>query len=83
MLVHSHNFIKTITSWIKNISIESETVGCSVTVGGYCATETVQIDLFGSVVELKDLSYVLDGLEILVVSRVEVVERISLTRVTV
>ena len=77
------DFSNTVYSWIEDITIESETVRSTIVVGRDRAAKTVQVDHLIGVVELKNVSYGLDSLQVLIVLRVEVVERFSLTRISV
>ena len=73
----------TVYTRVKDITIESEAVWSSVVVGWDRAAEPVQVDHLVAVVELKDVSDGLDCLQVLIILRVEVVERLALGWVTV
>ena len=77
------DFSDTVYSWIEDITIKSETVRSTIVVGWDRAAKTVQVDHLICVVELKDVSDGLDSLQVLIVLWVKVVERFSLTRITV
>ena len=77
------DFGDTVYSWIEDITIKSETVRSTIVVGWDRAAKTVQVDHLIGVVELKDVSDGLDSLQVLIVLWVKVVERFSLTRITV
>lgn len=49
----------------------------------YLSSVAIQVDLFAAIVELKDVSNTLDGLQILVRLRVIVVNGTLLRRVTI
>ena len=77
------DFGDTVYSWIKDITIESEAVRSSIAVGWDRAAKTVQVDHLIGVVELKNVSNSLDSLQVLIVLRVEVVERFSGARISI
>ena len=77
------DFGDTVYSWIEDITIESEAVRSTIVVGWNRAAKTVQVDHLIGVVELKDVSDGFNSLQILIVLRVEVVERFSLARISV
>ena len=68
---------------IEDITIEGETVRSSIVVGWDCSAKTVQIDHLVTVVELKNVSDGIDSLQVLIIPRVEVVERLLTGRVSV
>ena len=77
------DFSDTVYSWIKDITIERKAVRSTIVVGWDRAAKTVQVDHLIGVVELKYVSDGLDSLQVLIVLRVEVVERFSLARISV
>jgi len=82
-LVAIGNFLDTVDTRIENIAIKSEAVRASVGVGRDGSAEAVEVDLFVAIIELQDIAYRLDGLKILVLLGVEVMERTRLPGVTV
>ena len=82
-LVAISNFLDTVDTRIENIAIKSEAVRASVGVGRDGSAEAVEIDLFVAIIELQDIAYRLDGLKILVLLGVEVMERTRLPGVTI
>ena len=77
------DFSDTVYSWIEDITIERKAVRSTIVVGWDRAAKTVQVDHLIGVVELKYVSDGLDSLQVLIVLRVEVVERFSLARISV
>ena len=73
----------TVYTRVKDITVESKAVRSSITVGWDRTAEAVQVDHLVAVVELKDVTNGLDCLQVLIILRVEVVERLSAVRVTV
>ena len=73
----------TINTRVKDIAIESEAVRGTVVVWRDCTAEAVQVDHLVAVVELKNVTDGLDSLQVLIILRVEVVERFSLTWISV
>ena len=65
-----------INTRVEDITVEGEAVGASIIIGRNGAAESVQIDLLVSVVELEDVAYTIDGVQVLVPVRVHKVERV-------
>ena len=75
VLVALDHLLEAVNSWVEDVTIQGEAVGCALSVRGYGTTKTIERDLLVSVVVLQDITHVSDGLEILVPGRVEVVKR--------
>ena len=74
LLILGDNFLNAVDSWVEDVSVQSETVRCTICLRWDCATKTVQVYHLVGVVELQDLANGLDGLKVLILSRVKVVQ---------
>ena len=63
-----------IDSWIKDVSIQSKAVRGSIWVGWNGTSKSIESNLLVWVVELKYISNILDGLQVLIPGRVEVMK---------
>lgn len=75
--------IKSINSWIENVTIQSEAVGSSVVIWWNSTTKSIKIYLFVGIVELKNAADSLNSLEVLVSVWIEVMQRILLSWVSI
>ena len=77
VFVGGENAFNTLNMWVANVPIEREAVRCSClhAVARHFCTVAIQIDLVIAVVVLEDLSHVLDCIDVLVLSRIEVMQR--------
>ena len=73
----------TVYTRVKDITIESETVRSTVVVWRDCAAKTVQVDHLVTVIELENVADGLNCLQVLIILRVEVVERFTAGRITI
>ena len=76
-LVAIDHLLDAVDTRVEDVTVEGETVGASVDIGRNGATESVQIDLLVGVIELEDVAYALDGVQVLVPVRVHEVERVA------
>lgn len=83
LLVGRDDTFKAINSWVEDISVHCETMRCSVRVWWDRTSESVELNLLVSVVELQDRAYTVDSLEVLVLVWVEEVERVTGSWVTI
>ena len=77
------HFLNTIDARVEYITVQGKAVGCTSRVGWDCATKAVKINLLVTVVELKDVAYATDSLQILVAVRVEVVQGVHVSGVSI
>ena len=53
-------FLNTVDSWVENVSVQGEAMGCLIRYRWDVTSKAIQIDHFVSVVELEDVTNVLD-----------------------
>ena len=83
LLIALNDLFDSIDTWVEDITIECKAVGASVIVGRDGATKPIQVDHFVTVVELQDVANGSYRLQVLVSLRIEEMERVILTRVTI
>ena len=83
ILVISNHFLQVVDSGVKNIAIQCKAMWCSLHVRRDSTSETKQIDFFFRVVELQDPAYLLNHLQVLVFSHVEIMQWVGVGRVTI
>ena len=83
LLICSDHLIKSVHTWIEDITVHCETMWCSIGVWGNCSTKSIQLNLLVGIVELQNWANALDGLQVLVPLWVEEMERITRSWVSV
>jgi hypothetical protein len=74
MLVVLNDFLKIIDSWIKDVTVHSETVSGLLSIWGHTTTEAEQVDSLVSIVVLENSTDLLNDLQVLIFLHVEVME---------
>lgn len=82
-LIMADHFINPVYSWVKDIAIQGKAVGATLIVRVDCPAKAIKVDQLVTVIVLKDISYSPNGFHVLITSRVKVMKRASLSRITV
>ena len=84
MLVRLHDSINSIDFWVKDISIQGETVISCVSIWWDSCAKTENRDLFVAIIVLQYVAHGLDSVQVLILVHVQqVVERTRLGRCTI
>ena len=83
LLICGDHWIKSIYSWIEDVSIHCETMRRSIGVWWNCSSKSIKLNLLIGIVKLKNWTNALDGLQVLVPCWIEEVEWITRSWVSV
>ena len=83
LAVLSYNGLDAVDPRIEDITIQGEAVGSTLCIRWNCGSVAIQIDHLITVVELKDVANALDGLHVLISTRVRVMKRARITWVSI